>query len=57
MSEAVNCPMKKKECFCVDNVEDHIVKTSVTKESLIDDAFLEESICPLKLLQHHGILI
>jgi len=37
MFKAVNYPMKNKECFHVDKLEEHTIVTSFTKEIRIDD--------------------
>ena len=42
MTEAVTC---SKECFRVDKVKEHMMETSVTKESPINNFLPEESIC------------
>jgi len=48
MSEAVNYPIKNKECFRVDKLEEYTIEISITKESPIDDSLSEESICTIK---------
>jgi len=48
MSDAVDRPIKNKECFRVDKLEKYTIETSITKESQIDDSLSEESICAIK---------